>query len=728
LFLILCALFGVSKTTTVFGGVYWKYRTDGTVNSVGVSADGSYIVAGTWSESIFLLDKNGSLLWSHDFSEDVEGVAISGDGSRIVVCVEEWSSGEPDVYLFDILGNIIWQKDLVEDYYPRDVAISPDATYIVVGDERDTVHFCDISGTSIWNYTVGSLVDDVSTSTEGNYTAAGSWDNKLYFFDKAGNLLWSHDFGYFVETVSVSPEGGYVAAGNSVEKDVYLFDKNGSLLWKTPFYISIEGVSLSKNADKIAVASYEKVSVIDKATNIIYEQETEQSIEDIAITADGKFVAYGCGNYVYFFEPLPPSEITCKVFPTTTFLGGSVTVDGSISPQIGGAQVKLEYKLVTQEFANVTKTVTASSDGSFTDAFTPNATGQWKIVASWSGGAEHMASENEAFFVVNPPVQISLLSSTPIILYWHRQQWYCRHGDTVSQLLDMEIPTSSVSATAAFNPGDYWWIGHGHYEFKGIHTGQLSESILIEKGLWNLSIWAAALGSSEHFMVSLNYWDENHENHDIAYWTTEYFNSTDPEMPTEFTHSFDLPATIIPKGGCLGFIIYDCRDSYVKWFFDSTLHPSYLSIPPSIEFVDNVPPQISNPGQVPPTNIQPNQNVTVTVMVTDQGSEIYNVTLWYSIDNGTNWMFKEMTEITSGTYQSTIPGYEECTWVRYKISAFDNNGNQATKDNNGNYYIYHVIPEYQTLIILPVLIIATLLAFMARKTRKFHKRKLGFMS
>jgi hypothetical protein len=199
-------------------------------------------------------------------------------------------------------------------------------------------------------------------------------------------------------------------------------------------------------------------------------------------------------------------------------------------------------------------------------------------------------------------------------------------------------------------------------------------------------------------------------------------------MPTEFTHSFDLPATIIPKGGCLGFIIYDCRDSYVKWFFDSTLHPSYLSIPPSIEFVDNVPPQISNPGQVPPTNIQPNQNVTVTVMVTDQGSGIYNVTLWYSIDNGTNWMFKEMTEITSGTYQSTIPGYEECTWVRYKISAFDNSGNQATKDNNGNYYIYHVIPEYQPLIILPLLIIATLLAFMARKTRKFHKRKLGFMS
>jgi len=793
LILILHAFF-VTSIVPTFGWVFWKYKTDGTVVSVGVSADGNYIVAGTDNGTVYLFDGTGSLLWTYHFTVDVECVAISRDGNRIAVGINEYRSGKPDIYLFDNLGNIIWQKDLVQGSWPCDVAISPDAQFIVTGDTANFAYFYDIFGNLIWKYTAGSWVSAVSTSLGGEYTAAGSWDDTLYFFDKAGTLLWSYKLEYNVEAVSVSPEGEYVAAGSPTKKDLYLFAKNGSLLLKTPFYISIEAVSVSANAERIAVGAYKRINVIDKTGSLIFERETDDYVEDVAVTANGKFVAFGCGDYVYFLEVLPSSTITCEISSseitfgesisvlgsvspprtgaevtltytrpngssltrTTTmdkyglyndtftpdtvgvwtvkaswmgdeqyagsespsksftvgkteikcdataaiFLGGSVMVNGSINPPISGVEVTLKYRLVFHDstwkeegFINVTRTVITLADGSFTDTFIPNDVGRWKINASWAGDAQHMPSQTEISFAVNPASQISLLSVTPVTLYWHRQQWYCVHGDTTSQLLDMEIPTSSVSATATFNPGGYWWIGHGHYAFKGIHTGQLSESILIEEGLWNLSIWAAALGSSEHFLVSLNYWDENHETHEIASWNTGYFNSTDPEMPTEFTHSFDLPATIIPKGGCLGFIIYDCRDSYVKWFFDSTLHPSYLTIPPSTEvvtytldimpttdgntspapgvytymagtevavtaipqagysfdhwelddvnigssnpvtvlmdknhtlkafFTDNTPPQIGDPVQDPSENVQPGQNVTVTVIVTDPGSE-----------------------------------------------------------------------------------------------------------
>ncbi|MDH5374480.1 MAG: DUF5711 family protein [Candidatus Bathyarchaeota archaeon] len=888
LFLILIsqAFLVISTIPIVSGWVFWKYRTDGTVVSVGVSADGNYTVAGTDAGSLFLLDGNGSLLWTYHFAVDVECVAISGDGSRIAVGIHEYRSGSPDIYLFDNHKNIIWQRDLVEGSWPCDVDISPDATYIVAGDTNSKAYFYDISGTSlIWTYTAGSWVTAVSTSLGGEYTAAGSWDNSLYFFNKSGNLLWSQVFETSVDAVSVSSEGGYVAAQSS-SQNVSLFDKNGSILLETPFHISVKAVSVSANADRIAVGAYYRITVIDKTANIIFEQEIDDSTKDVAITADGKFVAFGSGDYVYFLEPLPPStitceisssevtsgesitvsgyvspspvagtevtltytrrddsnltrttttdqlgfysdtftpdmvgawvvkaswmgdeqhagsespsesftvgksEITCDVSPAVIFLGDSVKVNGSINPPISGVQVTLEYKLYFRNstynyegFVKMTRTVMTSADGSFTDVFTSSEAGRWKINASWAGDAEHMASETQAYLAVNPAVETNLLSATPVTLYWHREQWYC----TDDYFLEMEIPTSSESETVAFDPGAYWWIGHGHWYFKGVHTGPLSASILIEEGLWNLSIWAAARDPSQHFVVSLYYWDENHDGNLIAGWDTVYFNSTSPDAPTEFTHSFDLPAKIIPKGSCLGFVIFECRDADVKWFFDSTLHPSYLSIPASTElvhyslttttttggtttpspgthtyitgteatvtaipeagysfdhweldgisigsdnpvdvlmdnnhvltvvFVDDTPPEIGDPTQDPAENIQPGQNVTVTAVVTDHGSGVHNVTLLYSIDNGTTWTPLNMIEIDVNTYQAKIGGYANCTWVRYKITSYDNAENQAANDNEGYYYVYHVIPEFSTAIIMLLLLFLVAISLLTTK-------------
>jgi hypothetical protein len=136
-------------------------------------------------------------------------------------------------------------------------------------------------------------------------------------------------------------------------------------------------------------------------------------------------------------------------------------------------------------------------------------------------------------------------------------------------------------------------------------------------------------------------------------------------------------------------------------------------------FVDDIPPDIGSPVQDPSEDVEPYQNVTVTVSVTDLGTGVYNVTLWYSIDNGTSWTPRNMTEISPNTYQATIPGYENCTWITYKIVAYDNAGNPAVKDNNGYYYTYHVIPEFPSPIILPLFMLTTLIAtVLLKKNRK----------
>jgi len=128
-------------------------------------------------------------------------------------------------------------------------------------------------------------------------------------------------------------------------------------------------------------------------------------------------------------------------------------------------------------------------------------------------------------------------------------------------------------------------------------------------------------------------------------------------------------------------------------------------------FVDDVPPVIGVSVQNPAESVRPHQNVTVTVNVSDLGVGVHNVTLWYSINHGETWVPLHMRKDSVNSYQTTISGCENSAWVTYKIIAYDNNGNQATNDNNGCYSIYQVTSESpaRTPINLPLFIIVTLL-------------------
>jgi parallel beta-helix repeat protein len=209
--------------------------------------------------------------------------------------------------------------------------------------------------------------------------------------------------------------------------------------------------------------------------------------------------------------------------------------------------------------------------------------------------------------------------------------------------------------------------------------------------------------------------------------TTTYGGTTTP-APGMHTYANGTTAevTAIPNVG----FSFDC------WLLDGeirTENPITIIMDSNYTleayFIDDIPPEISDPWQdPPPDNVQPFQNVTVWVNVTDYGTGVKNVTLWYSLDNGTTWEPPiNMTELPipsdqTITYEATIPGYQNCTWVTYKIIAYDNAGNNATKDNNGFYYKYHVIPEYPTVTILTIPLLSTTLIIILIK-KKFKQPK-----
>lgn len=133
-------------------------------------------------------------------------------------------------------------------------------------------------------------------------------------------------------------------------------------------------------------------------------------------------------------------------------------------------------------------------------------------------------------------------------------------------------------------------------------------------------------------------------------------------------------------------------------FFSS--EPLEDSLTWKVEIPDNTPPQILNITQEPkPDEVEYLENVTVQVNVTDDIAGVNEVTLSYSIDDGTEWSnLNAVYNLISGLYETTISGKPLNTTVKYKITAYDNASNYKVDDNNGQYYVYVVLHKASTTI------------------------------
>jgi hypothetical protein len=262
-----------------------------------------------------------------------------------------------------------------------------------------------------------------------------------------------------------------------------------------------------------------------------------------------------------------------------------------------------------------------------------------------------------------------------------------------------------------------------------IEVGLIAQNVYLESAAWGLiADWGKADVDEEAMREALELIGETHLHpasiitvgHPSIYFnltiTSREGGTTDP-VPGAYNYQAisSINVTAIPSSGY----------SFDYWLLDGeerTENPTTIIMDANhtleAVFVDDIPPEIGDPMQnPPPENVTAYQNVTVTVNIADLGTRIHNATLWYSTNNGTTWAPLNMTVISTNTYQTTILGHENCTWVTYKVIAYDNNGNQAINDNHGYYYVYHVIREFPSLIILPLLMITTLLALIVYKRK-----------
>jgi hypothetical protein len=96
-----------------------------------------------------------------------------------------------------------------------------------------------------------------------------------------------------------------------------------------------------------------------------------------------------------------PTDLSCSVSKNTIAEGDNIVISGSINVTLSGKTVTLTY--MKPDGSTMNRAVTTGSDGSYSDSYTPDATGSWNVAASWEGDSTHSgAASSSKSFAVTP--------------------------------------------------------------------------------------------------------------------------------------------------------------------------------------------------------------------------------------------------------------------------------------------------------------------------------------
>lgn len=157
------------------------------------------------------------------------------------------------------------------------------------------------------------------------------------------------------------------------------------------------------------------------------------------------------------------------------------------------------------------------------------------------------------------------------------------------------------------------------------------------------------------------------------------------------------------------------------WSVDNTGHEEQPHKMLAEIKLDKTPPTVEVPSRTPDGDVQPDQEVKISANISDLTSNVKNATLQYTLNDGATWSDLDMTHnSTTGLYETAVPGQLEGTVVRFRMYVYDNAGNNVTKNGSEPYCVYTVIPEFSSIIILLLSMVACAFVgvYRSRKTRK----------
>lgn len=256
------------------------YPTTARVNQVGLSADGTWLAAGAEKLYLFKRGSDGTykLTGSYDAGSTVETIGISADGKRVIA-----GSYNSLLLVFDNTDGTLakptqWK---LPSSYSHSIRLTPDGTTFVAGGPSGYVYYFDIdelkkTGKPTLSYQcpAQSAVYGVAVADDGSYFAGvcnnSSADKKgLVFYiqrtGSTGTLKWTYKTDRNPNCVSLNQATGHVAVADGhpdgTPGNFYLLDAtssspDGSLIWQYgtgnmswPIMISSKGNAIAAGSD-----------------------------------------------------------------------------------------------------------------------------------------------------------------------------------------------------------------------------------------------------------------------------------------------------------------------------------------------------------------------------------------------------------------------------------------------------------------------------------------------
>lgn len=198
-------------------------REDEDVEDLALTADGQFILTGSYIDSIAILRKiTGEVIRAFQ-GYDAQTVAISPDGNLVL------TGGGDQTQLWDVESGTV--KSTIQEGSSDDVAFSPDGKYILVRGSYSSV-LRTVDGEYItelpdeggfYMYAIHNCFSD-----DSQYMVTGGSTAKLWAIDGREVCAFSGNQGY-VSATAFSPDGEYILGGTT-KGEIFLWDTIGNMV------------------------------------------------------------------------------------------------------------------------------------------------------------------------------------------------------------------------------------------------------------------------------------------------------------------------------------------------------------------------------------------------------------------------------------------------------------------------------------------------------------------
>jgi hypothetical protein len=423
-----------------------------------------------------------------------------------------------------------------------------------------------------------------------------------------------------------------------------------------------------------------------------------------------------------------PTELSLSTTSSTVYVGFQVNITGRLN-DVDNASLAGETVVLYYTFSGITTWTPITSAitdgvGEYSATWIPTATGYFVLKAEWAGNATHS--------YVNSTTTLSTIS------YSNQYVFTVESNSTISELA-FNTTDWALSFSASGPDGTT-----GYVRVTAAKTLVVSpEKIRVHLDGKQAQFSMLSIGDS--WLLTFEY---QHSSHQVQVdFDIGRPDHTPPVADAGPDQSVDEDVQVQLNGS--GSTDNIGITSYVWTFVDGTNKtlegnaPAYTFSNPGIYTVmlnvtdaagnwatdtvtltirDITPPTIGTVSQSPSSDVGIGQVVLVSASIVDAGSGVKNASLFYSYDNGSSWQprLRMVYNSTSGLYETTILGHIYGTWIKYKITAYDNSGNSMTEDNAGQYYSYQVIPEFPATYVILLFILTTTLAVTNCRKNKAH--------